>query len=396
MSRVSVVMMTIAVTALGAVTALDATQWLPPPPRPEQPTAPAPTPLWHIAGQARSGAAADESTAYFVSKQHEAIAVDVATGAIRWRQFTGEWGDLHGGETAVAAGSVVVVGDYNLIAFDRKTGARRWHFEPSDGFGPGLFLGAATETVVFTGSGAGRAYAVEAESGRMRWSTEISTAATASVFSPVLSASLVAVGFSEYSAPAVGGVAMLAADSGRILWKRWFPKPDDPTLATNLGGEPVFHGDVVIAGSSDGMIYAFDIRSGAIKWSLPRVTLPEQSLFAADRDVRPLTITKNILITGSLSGIVHGYDLATRQEKWRFHHEKIGSNSFRIASAEGVAYIPYFSGMVVALDARTGTELWRIGDWRMGFIWPPAFSGNRIIISGSGHGYVALPRILPE
>jgi outer membrane protein assembly factor BamB len=393
MNRTPMLLTVMGATALVAVAALDASQWGPKPP---PPTIPAPTALWHIAGKARSGAAADESTAYFVSTQHEVIAVDVSSGDVRWRRFTGEWGDLHWGETAVAAGSVVVVGDYNLVAFDRKTGSPRWRFIPSDGYGPGIYMGAATDTHVLTGSPAGRVYSVEIESGRLHWSTAVASDGKTTVFSPVVRGPVVAAGFSEFTLPGVGGVVMMAADSGRILWKRYFPPPDEPTLSTNVGGGPVFHGDVVIAASGGGVIHAFDVVTGEIAWSIPRVKPAGPSFISPDRDFRALTITKAMLVSGSATGIVIGYDLRTREEKWRFHDRSIWSTAFRISSADGVAYIPYLSGMVVALDASTGIELWRIGEWSTGFIWPPAFSGNRIVISGSGYGYVALPRVLPK
>ena len=189
---------------------------------------------------------------------------------------------------------------------------------------------------------------------------------------------------------------MMAADSGRMLWKRQFPPPDDPTLSTHLGGGPVFDGDVVIAASGDGVIHGFDVATGEIRWAIPRVRPAGPSLISPDRDFRALTITNGTLVTGSATGIVIGYDLGTRKEKWRFHDPSIWSTAFRLSSADGVAYIPYLSGMVVALDVATGRELWRMGEWSTGYIWPPAFSGNRIVISGSGHGFIALPRMLSK
>ena len=394
MNRTTLLLSTAAATALVAVAAIEASQWGPKPPPPTPPRAP--SPLWHIAGQARSGAAADESTAYFVSKQHEVLAVDVATGNVRWRRLTGEWGDLHWGDTAVAAGSVVVIADYNLVAFDRQTGVQRWRFIPTDGYGPGIYMGAATDTHVMTGSPAGRLYSVQLETGKLEWTTVLSTEGKTTVFSPVVRGEVVAAGFSDFIPPGLGGVVLIAGDSGRMLWKRYFPPPDEPTLSTNVGGGPIFHDDVVIAASADGVIYAFDVATGEIRWSIPRVNPAGPSLISPDRDFRALTITNETLVSGSATGIVIGYNLRTRKEAWRFHDPSIWSTAFRTSSSEGVAYIPYLSGMVVALDVATGNELWRMGEWFAGFIWPPVFSGNRIFMSGSGHGYVALPRILPK
>ncbi len=395
MGRTPLFMTVIAATALIAVAAMEASQWGPKSPPLSSPSR-SPTVLWHIPGQARSGAGADQSTAYFVSKQHEVIAVDVDSGQVRWKTWTGEWGDLHWGEAALAAGSVVVVGDYNLVAFDRQTGSPRWRFIPSEGYGPGIYMGAVTDTHVLAGSPAGRVYSVELESGRLHWSAVISSQGQTTVFSPVIRETVVAAGFSEFSLPGVGGVVMMAADTGRLLWKRYFPPPDEPTLSTHLGGGPIFDNDVVIAASGDGVIHAFDVKSGELRWSIPRVKPTGPSLISPNRDFRALTSTSGTLVSGSATGIVIGYDLRTREEKWRFHDVSISSTAFRFASAEGVAYLPYLSGMVVALDAGTGLELWRTGEWSTGFIWPPAFSGDRVIVSGSGHGYIALQRMHPK
>jgi outer membrane protein assembly factor BamB len=216
------------------------------------------------------------------------------------------------------------------------------------------------------------------------------------VYSPMVVGPMVVAGFTEFSLPGTGGVVAMAADTGRVLWKRYYPPPDDPTLATNFAGGPVIHNDEVLASSGDGVIYAFERMSGEIKWALPRLTSTTRAVASPDRDYRPLTVANGTLVAGSLTGVVTGFDLATRQEKWRFHDVWVGSTAFRNRSAEGVAYIPYLSGMVIALDAKSGTELWRMGEWFAGLIWPPAFSGDRVIMSGSGYGYVAVPHVLPR
>ena len=60
-----------------------------------------------------------------------------------------------------------------------------------------------------------------------------------------------------------------------------------------------------------------------------------------------------------------------------------------MAAANGVAFVPYVSGFLVALDGATGAQRWRTGDWQQGFIWPPALSGH-LAVASSRQGLWAL------
>src|SRR4051812_12027945 len=81
--------------------------------RPAPRAAPVPTALWQTEGEGRGRPAIDGTTAYFLSKRHEVLALDTADGAVRWRQGTREPGDSTEGSALVLSGSVVVAGDYN-------------------------------------------------------------------------------------------------------------------------------------------------------------------------------------------------------------------------------------------------------------------------------------------
>ena len=355
-----------------------------------------PKPLWHVSGEARSGPAADSSHAYFVTKQHDVVAVDVNTGDVRWRRPTGERGETYLLAHVAIAGDVLVVGDYDLVGLSRDTGEELWRFVPSDGHAPGLYLGSTTDQDVLTGSPAGRVYSVAAKTGKPRWSTLVSDFHGTTVYEPSLHGGTVIAGYTEFSMPIRGGVVALAADSGRILWKRAFPPPNRPELPNNFGGGPVIAGDVVLAANGNGLIHAFALDSGEPKWVIPRAKAPPGSLIAPEWDHRGLTVAGDTLVSGSLTGVITGYDLANHAERWRFIDPFQVSTASGITSANGVAYVPYYGGVIVALDVRTGTELWRTGDWKMGLVWKPAFSGQRIILSGSGYGLFAVPDVLPK
>lgn len=347
-----------------------------------------PTRLWHLPDAGRGPADADDTSAYFLTKAHEVLAVEAATGVVRWRQPTFEEGDTVSAIALLVGGQSVVVGDYNLLAFDCRTGSLRWRFIPAEGYGPGIYLGAIAGGAALTGSPSGHVYAVDVESGALRWSTAVASNTT--VYAPVAAGEVVAAGYTEFSAPTRGGVVLLSADNGRVRWKRAFPLPEDALLSTNSAGGPVIYGDVVIASSGDGHIYAFDIASGDLRWTIPRVSGPSPFPIAADHDFRPLALDGSLLVAGSLTGQIVGFDLPTRAERWRFLATRLGSTAFRIAAVDDVVYLPFVNGQLVALAAGDGTERWRIGDWTSGYLWPPAVRGQTLFLSGAHDGLSAV------
>src|SRR6476659_684708 len=121
---------------------------------------PVTTPRWQVVAAGRGQPAVRGDTAWFLTRTHDVLAVDVGTGRLRWRRSTGEPGDETLGSSVVAVDDRIVAGDYALLAMDARTGQRLWRFEPSDGYGPGLYLGVAGNGLVFAGSPAGRLYAV--------------------------------------------------------------------------------------------------------------------------------------------------------------------------------------------------------------------------------------------
>jgi outer membrane protein assembly factor BamB len=346
--------------------------------------------VWHVPEPGRGGPAADDTSAYFLSKAHEVLAVDIATGNVRWRRPTFEEGEALSGAALLVDGESVVVGDYNLLAFNRHTGGLRWRFVPADGYGPGIYLGTVSDGLALAGSPSGHLYAVDVESGALRWSTEVASDGKTTVFSPVASASAVAAGFTEFTAPNGGGVVVVAKDTGRVLWKQRFPSPADPSLGTNWAGGPILVDDEVIASSGDGNIHAFDAGSGALRWTIPKVSGPSPFPVAADRDFRALALAGALLVCGSLTGQIVAFDRVSREERWRFTGTGLGSTAFRIAAIDGVVYVPFANGRLVALGAADGRELWRLGDWTSGFLWPPAARGGAILLSGAGDGMSAV------
>ena len=210
-----------------------------------QGTPPDPTPLWHVKGTGSGTPVYQGDTAYFLSDDRQVSAVDVETGDVRWTTPTGVpgydafFGTGTAGTALALAESTVVAGDWDIVGFDRATGTRRWTYEAPAGDGPGLFLGPHHEGVVYTGSPGGRAYAIDAASGRLRWMTTVVEGHMTSVFRPVVDRDRVVVGYSTYVNPNVGGLAMLEAATGRLRWRSEFPRARVAVLRLSVGASAV-------------------------------------------------------------------------------------------------------------------------------------------------------------
>lgn len=328
------------------------------------------------------------------------IALDVGTGALRWKQSTREPGDSTAGSAVVLSGPVVVAGDYNLVAFDRATGAVRWRFAPPIGQAPGVYLGASTDEAVLAGSATGRLYSVSSAMGEVLWSRAIESDGRTAVFWPTTDGKTVAAGYTTFVAPNIGGVALFDLTTGRQLWRVAFPRASDPLLGTGSMGGPILAADVVIASSGDGRIYGFDRADGSTRWTLPPVDTLQPVLrgpwlppaVTASADFRPLTHVGQLLFAGSLKGHVIAYDLATRQERWRYVDDRSGSVSFALSSDNQAVYAPYVSGRHVALDIATGRERWHTADAIDGFHWPASSDNRQVYLAGETGGYLAVAR----
>jgi outer membrane protein assembly factor BamB len=344
------------------------------------------SPIWHVDGEGRGRPAADWSTVFFLSKRHEVVALNAQSGSVRWRASTGEPGESTNGSAVVLAADIVAAGDYDVVAFDRATGEFRWRFEPDEGYGPGIYLGDAIDSAIYAGSPAGRVYAIDARAGSPRWTTIVEDDGRTTVFPPIADDDTLFAAYTSFTAPNTGGVVALDRATGGVRWRSAFPPAAEKRTATNAAGGPLAVDDVVIATRGDGVIHAFDRGDGTIRWVLAGVNVPGRTV----DDYRPLARTGRTLVAGSLTGIVDAFDLRTREKKWRYSGELNGSIAFSIAADDRYVYVPYIGGRLVALDAADGTERWRTGNLKSGFVWPPASAGDRIYLAGSGAGFYAL------
>jgi outer membrane protein assembly factor BamB len=348
-----------------------------------------PVQLWHVEGVGRGLPAADSSTAYFLTKQHEVLAVDVISGTVRWRRDTGAADEATWGSRLVLAGSVVVAGDYDVVAFDRTSGTLRWRFSPVDGYGPGIYLGGVSDGLVFTGSLSGRLYAVDDTSGEVRWSALIEGDGNSTVFQPAADGNLVVAGYTTFTAPAKGGIVALDTATGHERWRTAFPRSDNASLGSAWAGGPLPTHDLIVAASSSGEVYGLDRNDGSIRWSLPRVGEScVGNASSPNQDFRPLSVTGRTLVAGSLTGCLEAFNLDTRFVLWRRPGVDDGSIAFSVVTDNEAVYVPYVGGRLRAFNVSDGNLRWEIGNTRRLFRWPPALAGGRMLVA-SAEGFFA-------
>lgn len=346
------------------------------------------TVLWKIAQPGWGRADADGAMAFFLTDRHDVVGVDAADGNIRWTQRTTDV-DPSIGTGVVLAGGTLLAGDYNLHAYVRTSGALRWRFVPSTGFAPGVFLGSATPTVAFAGSGSGDLYAIDLATGLARWTAVVSPFTT-SVFEPVFDGDTVFAGYTTFSAPTSGGVIALDAENGEEKWRASLHAPAGSTLGAGAAGPVVVAGDVVIASNRAGSIDAFSRVDGVPLWSIPALNLPlfpnapVPELPGPKPDIRALAVSGSTLFAGSSVGYTIAYDLSTRRERWRHMGLQNGSIAVRITADEQCVYVPSFAGRVTAIDVRSGSERWQFGDYLNRAVWPPAVVGDLAYVSAFG------------
>ena len=77
-------------------------------------------------------------------------------------------------------------------------------------------------------------------------------------------------------------------------------------------------------------------------------------------DTRKLALVGNVLVVGSLSGILVGLDAQTGTERWR-HARMVYPAGTSIGADASTAYITDSGGGLHAIDAATGIDRWTFG-----------------------------------
>lgn len=287
-------------------------------------------------------------------------------GAAAPRELALAWKlDLHAQISAspVVAGGRLLVGaeNGNLYAFALDTRKLLWLFHAGGGIAS---TPAVADGLVYVLSRDGIFHALDAASGAPRWSFrtqgEAIVAAHGMYGQPLgpepvpdpwdfyLSSPLVHAG-KVYFGSSDQRVYALDARSGQLLW------------AYKTGGvvhsSPALAGGNIVVGSWDGAVYALDAASGERRWRFETRTEQKQSIMLGIQ-ASPSTDADSVYI-GSRDGYFYALDAASGRQKWRYDAQGSWVPSTAAQDEASVYVGTSDTGLLLALDKRSGQERFR-------------------------------------
>jgi outer membrane protein assembly factor BamB len=231
-----------------------------------------------------------------------------------------------------------------LVAVNAETGIQRWEVTlgasaPSGGFGcssgatPVAVYGspAVYGDLVYVAGYNGKVYALNAESGALRW-----VYPREGNMQPIVSGVVVALD-KLYFGCADGNVYAMDAATGDLLWEF---ATEDKIWAT-----PVYDAGTLYVGSFDKNLYALSAADGAEKWHFE-----VGGAFAST----PLVVDGTIYV-GTLDRYFYAINAADGKVKWEFQAEKWFWT--RAVAFENTIYIGCYDNNVYAFNASSGEKI---------------------------------------
>ncbi|MEO8548497.1 MAG: PQQ-binding-like beta-propeller repeat protein [Kofleriaceae bacterium] len=289
------------------------------------------------------------------------VALDLQTGAIRWRAPTSI---STGGGVAVVDATVVVPRiDGVILGLDADTGAERWTYALRPGTAPEA--AATFASIAADGAdvmiGHQRAFAVlAADDGHPRWHTD-------PVPEGENSQSLAAVAIGEGRVVGTfnrlfGGVQAWDRATGSPLWQR----EDDATVGINATPVIADHTAFIVDAADE--VTALDLATGAVKWT---AALDPDGFEWGNATIGTPAYARGILVVPTLYRDLVALDAKTGSELWRHaalpspiratHYRGAGEAGYEASPiiAGDQVWIADTSGELAALDLRTGAPRYR-------------------------------------
>jgi outer membrane protein assembly factor BamB len=240
----------------------------------------------------------------------------------------------------------VYSGDATLYCVRKDSGQVSWSFKTKGGILGERFYDFADyfqsspvfhTNRIFFGAGDGFVYAIDSSTGKLIWTFNAGGIVHTT---PSLYKDRLIIGSFD------GHLYALKQEDGALLWKfktvghRYFP-------AGEAQGNPIVHNDVVYFGARDYNFYAIDIFGGYCRWNK---SFPLGWALAATPD------DSVVYVGTSDDRAVLALDSKTGQQLWR---TDVKFNVFGAPTKSGPAiYVGTLMGKIFALDKKTGTIKW--------------------------------------
>ncbi len=299
-----------------------------------------------------------DNVIYFGGDDGNVYAVDAQTGRQIWKRTTN--GPVPA--TPAIADGTLYTGSYDgkLYALNAQTGALKWKFttegerrfeakgihgwQPknqtiADPFDVFLSSPVVANGVVYFGSGDGNLYALDSQSGDLRWKFKTGDVVHAS---PALADGVLFFGsWDSY-------FYALDAATGKEKWR--FHGGEDPLIHNQVGfqSSPTVANGVVYTGCRDSNLYALDAITGKEKWR-----------FFNDLSwviTSPAVVDEKVFFATSDSSLYHVVDANSGKSVIRQQTKAYMFSSPAIV--DDVVFIGVLNGTLEARDAKTGELLW--------------------------------------
>jgi len=335
-----------------------------------------------VAAGALAAATAAAQTMFRGSIDHAGVYRDAAPRAFHRVKWKFQTGDRIVSSPVYAAGAIYFGGDDgNIYAVAAADGQQLWKHRTG---GPVPATPAVASGVLYVGSYDGKFYALDARTGTLRWKfatggerrfeakglhgIQPKTQTIADPFDVFLSSPVVG-GGAVYFGSGDGNVYALDAQSGNLKWK----------FATGdvVHASPAYADGVVFVGSWDSYFYALDAKTGVEKWRFQGGEDPvihNQVGFQSSP-----AVVDGVVYTGCRDSNVYALDAATGREVWRFENGGSWVISSPAVVQDKVIFGTSDSSMYVVLDAKTGKPL--VERKGKAFMFSsPAVAGNVVYI----------------
>jgi len=256
-----------------------------------------------------------------------------------------------------------------VVALDLANGRVLWHVKT----GAPLSGGAASSPeVVVVGASDGQLFAFDPATGHTRWKIRLN----GEVLAPAaISTKLIAVRTVD------GKLHALSPEDGHELWTA---EQQVPRLSLRGTASPVINGDLVLSGFDNGKVVAVSATDGSVQWEAT-VTPPHgrTELERLDDIDSPVRVSGRDVYAVGFQGKVAMLAIDTGQVWWS--HDV---SSYRgLALDEDTLYVADSDGVVVALKARTGAEVWQQKTLLHRGLSPVAVMDDTIVV-GDFQGYL--------
>jgi outer membrane protein assembly factor BamB len=281
-------------------------------------------------------------TVYFNNKYQQTFAVNADTGNIDWIYESG----ASTSSPAFYNNKLYVTGR-DVYALNASSGNLVWSCDISLDSTPTIY-----DNILYA-SGS-KIYAIDATTGTLRWNYDAVSESTPTAFNGVIY-----VGLND------GNISALNADTGSLLWNY--------QTGGMVKSSPTVVNNVLYVGSQDKSIYALNASTGNLIWKYSTGGIVDSS---------PI-VSKNKLYIGSADNSIYALDATNGQLEWKFQTD--GEVVSSPAVVNETVFIGSKDAYLYALNASNGALEWK---YRTGYeILSSPISFDGIVYVGSADHY---------